>query len=386
MPVNPALIMEKDLVRQLLKKYQEGTCTSHERAVVESWYLSYRDGEDESLDEAVLRHEVDQIWKQVDNHVRQSERMGNAKYGWRIAAAAAVLLVGLASIFYVYRIPGDQVRPLRMQADMAPGGNRATLTLTDGTLIELSSEQQGIVVASGALSYADGSNIPIGGLSNGASVATQHTLNIPRGGQYHVVLADGSKVWLNASSTLRYPSRFTGQSREVEIEGEAFFEIASDAMRPFLVRVGGHTVRVLGTAFNVSSYNDDPDIQITLVNGSVQLTDNKTTGSDVRLDPGEQAIVSGQHIDVKKVDVAPYIAWRDGNFKFYETELRSVLRQLSRWYDMQVEYRGDIPITYYYGQIGRNNNLSAVLRILKESGLHFSIENTETTRKLIVHP
>lgn len=378
--------MEKDQIRQLLKNYKAGTCTPHERAIVESWYLNYRNGEGQPLAADELEEELDWIWGRVSDHVGHGETIANPGRGFRwIAAAAAVLLVGLVSVLYLYRSQQNRLPQLVIQADMAPGGNHATLTLADGSLVELSSEQSGLIMKSGIVTYTDGSTVPVDGA--GETAATSYVISIPNGGQYQVVLTDGSTVWLNASSTLRYPSRFTGQNREVEIEGEAFFEVARDVDRPFVVRVKGHSVKVLGTAFNVSSYSDDPDTRVTLVHGSVEVADQEGHGmaSAVGLKPGEQAVIDGKGIEVKAVNVAPYTAWRDGVFRFDETELRSVLRQLSRWYDMEVEYRGDIPDTYYYGQIGRNNNLSAVLRILKESGLSFTVENDGVIRKLVVH-
>jgi len=381
--------MHKTAIRQLLKKYQNGTCTPKERAIVESWYLKYNSDSTSEIDNDELEGELDLIWSHIGKHVRpkRSSSGVGVLYKW-VATTAAVLFIGIVLYLFFTSDHRQQHQLADTPVDILPGGNRATLTLTDGKTLELSDAQQGVVVAPDAITYTDGSLIAGYGTTGQNAVFPSNTISTPKGGQYQITLTDGSKVWLNASSVLRYPSRFTTDKREVAIEGEAFFEIVRDASRPFTVRVNGHTIQVLGTSFNVSSYAEEQDMRITLVEGAVQVNkeDSRDRTSAVTLNPGEQAVIKGNRIDVKAVDVELYTAWKNGLFKFRETELRSVMSQLSRWYDMDVEYIGDIPDTHYYGQISRDNNLSAVLRILKGSGLNFKITKTGDTQKVTVYP
>jgi ferric-dicitrate binding protein FerR (iron transport regulator) len=238
--------------------------------------------------------------------------------------------------------------------------------------------------AGGGLAYR--SSGASGSMTADAAIATKavlyNTLTVPRGGQYHLTLSDGSQVWLNAASSLRYPTTFTSGERRVEITGEAYFEVSANASMPFRVTGGGMEVQVLGTQFDMNAYEDAPFARTTLVKGSVRVGsgDNHFT-----ITPGEQAqLVSGGGIRVlRDADVDGEIAWKEGQFAFEETDLREVMRQVARWYDVEVEYRGEVDGRRFTADISRGRSLSTLLKALEAtSNIHFKIQG----RQLIVTP
>jgi ferric-dicitrate binding protein FerR (iron transport regulator) len=194
-----------------------------------------------------------------------------------------------------------------------------------------------------------------------------------------LVLPDGTKVWLNAASSLKYPAAFAGNERRVELNGEAYFEVSKDPSKPFFVKTASQTVAVLGTHFNINSYTDESATKTTLLEGSVKVTGNN--GQSVKIKPGEQAINYANAISIKEnVDTDEAIAWKNGKFMFKNTDLQTIMRQLSRWYDVDVEYQGKIEQKHYMGRISRNVPVSQIFEILKTSGLNFTING----RKIIV--
>ncbi len=312
------------------------------------------------------------------------------------AAASVALLVAAAACFLLIK-PAKKITGLtsreNIKNDVAPGGNKAVLTLANGTTIVLDRAHNGQVanqgnikvvkVNSGLLAYspqsAAGSGQPA---VNGKEAVVQfNRLSTPRGGQYQLVLPDGSKAWLNAASSIRYPTAFAGKERKVEITGEVYFEVAHDPDKPFRVAVGDMEVEVLGTHFNINAYEDEATIKTTLLEGGVKVTE----GSHVQmLKPGEQAGLNrdGQISLVKDANVDAAVAWKDGYFSFDKADLQTVMHQLSRWYNVDVVYQGDIPPQEFGGEIQRNLNLSQVLLVLKQSQIHFKIEGNN----LIVLP
>jgi ferric-dicitrate binding protein FerR (iron transport regulator) len=208
-----------------------------------------------------------------------------------------------------------------------------------------------------------------------------NTLGTPRGGQYRLMLPDGSKVWLNAISSIRYPAAFTGKERVVEITGEAYFEVAKDATHPFkvLVHNGDMEISVLGTHFNVNAYNDEPIIKTTLVEGSVKVTRDKQTAV---IKPGEQTELnsSGALKIIHDADIDEAVAWRNGLFEFQDADLQSILRQVMRWYDVEVDYQGNIPERFFTAIISRDKTLTGVLEILKLSDIDYKLDG----KKLVI--
>lgn len=352
------------------------------------WYTLFEDP-------SVVRHE--RVKKKVLARIATPTVKTRRLYRWwPYAAAAAALVLALGT--WLFLANRQQAIDNQLAAtDIVPGGNRASLTLADGRTISLSEAQTGIIVGD-EISYTDGTAVleQGGGSPFGTEkerlTTNDYVLTTPKGGTYQITLPDGSKAWINAASTLKYSSRFNEAERTVEVSGEVFFSVSKDAKRPFRVFSEGQEIEVIGTEFNVSAYPDDPETKTTLVEGAVQVTTkvraqvststeyNSVTTKKLR--PGDQATVHGAHIETHQVDVQQYTVWKDGLFDFTGMTLPEVMRQLERWYDIEVVWEGAVPSTRYLGQIYRNNNLSQVLKILESAEVRFSIEEG---RKLIIH-
>ncbi|MGN6510071.1 MAG: FecR family protein [Chitinophaga sp.] len=300
---------------------------------------------------------------------------------YRWAAAAAIVVIAAAGAYLL--LPERHVQPTVAQTvtDVAPGGSKAVLILADGSQVTLDSAgnqviQQGstaIRQQAGQLRYD---------AADDASAGSYNTLKTPRGGQFRITLPDGTGVWLNAESSIRFPTAFRGKERLVEVSGEAYFEVAKNAAMPFRVNVADRAaVEVLGTDFNINAYEDEEGIQATLLKGAVKV--RKDAHSAV-LKPGQQARVTTGISVVDGVDIEKVMAWKNGVFNFKDAKLKEVMKQLSRWYDIEVEYRGDVPNTEFWGKMGRNLTLLQVLNGLEASGIHFKLE--DNGKKLVVLP
>lgn len=296
--------------------------------------------------------------------------------------AAAVVAGMIATGVYV-SFPGKQAAPvaLTQPKPLLPGSNRAMLTLADGTVIPLDSANNGalaqqggtqIVNRNGALSYNQG---------GGTGDVMYNTVVTPHGGQYQLTLADGSRVWLNAASSIRFPTAFTGRERAVEVTGEAYFEIAQQADKPFQVKVQDMQVNVLGTSFNIMAYQDEQVIKTTLVNGAVQL---KHGNSSNILKPGLQASLSARddHFLIAAADLEQTLAWKEGKFRFRNTNIRTIMRQLSRWYDINVSYQGDVSDIDLTGVISRREEAGKLLKALEATQrVQFEVSGNNVTVK-----
>ena len=305
------------------------------------------------------------------------------------AMAAAAVLILLAGVFVLFRNRRQAGEGLMAVAAtkgsgsvLRPGRNKAVLTLAGGRTIILDSMQNGnlawqgssrvIKMNNGLLQYTP---------ENKEQQAVEYnTIVTPRGGQYQVILPDGTHVWLDAATSLHYPTAFIGMQREVDLEGEAYFEIAPNASKPFIVNSGKAKITVLGTHFNVNAYDDEPFTRITLLEGAVRVS----RGQDSRsLQPGQQVELARSIRVLNNVDTADVMAWRNGKFRFGEkVDIQAIMRQISRWYDADVEYRGNVDIQFW-GSITRRAQISEVLHLLETTGVvKFSIEG----RKIIVLP
>jgi transmembrane sensor len=275
-------------------------------------------------------------------------------------------------------------KPENKKQDVSPGGNKAILTLSDGSTIVLDGAANGTLTQQGNSKIIKMTNGQL--VYNSSSVkpaeVLYNTITTPKGGQYQLILADGSKVWLNAASSLRYPVTFTGKERKVELTGEAYFEVAKNAAMPFKINVEGRSeVEVLGTHFNINSYVDEGTINTTLLEGSVKVTGFSNHNSKLIV-PGEQAQLhqNGLISLNRNLNIEEVMAWKNGNFFFNKSDLQTVLRQLSRWYDVEIVYEGNVPKREFEGEMERGLNLSQVLKILEKNDVHFKIEKN----KLIV--
>ncbi len=299
-------------------------------------------------------------------------------WGW---AAAIGLLVLAGSIYRLTEQRGNASPAVRTQAkNVTPGKQGAVLTLADGSTVLLDSMNNGVVASqSGTNVVLDNGQVVYDPEETAAAGAAYNTISTPRGRQFRIVLPDGTKVWLNAASSLRYPVAVTGNTREVRITGEAYFEVAADATKPFSVHFAEKgVVEVLGTAFNINAYEDEPLAKTTLLRGSIRVNRQRV------LQPGEEASVSdGNGLTVENSPGAEdAVAWKNGLFIMRGTDLPALFRQISRWYDIEVDMRGTLPDRTFGGTIGRNVSLTDIIEALNIYGVNCRLENG----KLIVQP
>jgi transmembrane sensor len=308
------------------------------------------------------------------------------KTWFRIAASVVIIFSALTWFFF----QGQQRKEVaevknekKFENDIEPGGDKAILTLADGTKIILDSTKNGTIAQQGAANVVktdEGQLAYSPSIGGGLEGPLYNTISTPRGGQYRLVLPDGSMVWLNAQSSIRFPAMFTGTERRVEIKGEVYFEVAKNKAMPFRVKANDMEVEVLGTHFNIMAYDDEALMKTTLLEGAVKVS-SKT--KSVFLQPEQQAKFAAGSNDLKitsDVDVDEETAWKTGWFRFNDADISTVMRQLSRWYDVEVSYSGSLASVRFTGKISRNISLLKVLKILELSDVHFKIEG----KKIIV--
>jgi len=432
-------------IHYLFEQYMQKACTREELQELFAFIAQpeYRplleqlmDAEYEVLQPLAAAQEIDweYIYQQVietanDNVIPLDNKR---RFRWtRIAVAATVIIaIGTAGYWLMNRFSKNNIarqeQSVQQSKDVLPGGNKAMLTLADGSTIILDSAQNGMLSEQGSAKVIKNKNGEVEyqpAISNQQLTTDQtqsrtayNMLATPKGGQYQLVLPDGSKVWLNAASSIRYPVSFTGNERRVELTGEAYFEVAhlqlpSGQKMPFKVSIlssaGGSEsthrgeVEVLGTHFNINAYNDEPSVNTTLLEGRVkvksevgsQKSDQASDfGPSVVLNPGQQAIFSSspaaaenRQKGIKVIDDADLelaMAWKNGFIAFKSADIKSVMRQIARWYNVEVVYEGAVPQRTFTGGISRNVNLSKLLHLLEVSKVHFRIEGN----KLVVMP
>jgi ferric-dicitrate binding protein FerR (iron transport regulator) len=306
----------------------------------------------------------------------------------QMAAAAAILAAVLFStliFFNTQPAPANMARtPEPVQQEIQPGHNTALLTLADGSTILLDSAADGVLAQEGGMSVLKlKGRLSYDKNQRQEAAPLYNKVFTGRGNQYQLELSDGTNVWLNASSSIRFPINFTGGERRVEVSGEAYFEVAKDASRPFRVTVqsalGNSEVEVLGTHFNINAYDDEELVKTTLLEGSIKLSKNESTQL---LKPGQQAAYDGQSaLSVKSgVDVDKVVAWKNGSFVFDHQDIKSIMRQISRWYDVDIVYQEEPTHETFSGIVSRKSDVGKVLKIMQANGVHFRIEG----RKIIV--
>lgn len=363
----------------IAKKWQEGTITELEKEAFEEWYAGFEDVLE--IDSAESHEEAE---RRLYNLIARRGNIG-PKRGpkWpRVAAAAAILLsLGIGSYYYITKPNQEQIAQIQVN-DVVPGGNKAVLTLANGQHVVLTSAKNGRLAIQGNTEItktADGNIVynQTTGESAAISALTYNTVSTPVGGQYHLTLTDGTNVWLNAASSIKYPTAFTGGERKVEIFGEAYFEVAHNAAKPFRVQSNHQVVEVLGTHFNINSYADETATKTTLLEGSV-----KVTGSNgfKFIKPGQQAVLSGNNLSVAQADVEEAVAWKNGYFRFNDEKIASIMRKLSRWYNIDVSFEGKMLEEGFNGKISRYKNISQTLKMLeKTKAVHFKVEGRRVT-------
>ncbi|MBO9571756.1 MAG: FecR family protein [Chitinophagaceae bacterium] len=413
----PNMLPDPILLQTLYKHYLEEYLSAEENNVLQEWLAdpqhkewleNFRDTQwlGERLKE--LHNIPDtEIWNRVHEQMQKTvekpidaetkplpavKRVHFLQTTWFKYAAAILLIIGGASVYYVFTTSKSPVeiadkKPYTEHSQIQPGTDRAILTLSDGRKVELSAASETIKDGTlsiennnGQLTYSEGQPIPSrGGVvsPNGehgvGSVQQFNTMTTPKGGQYKLILPDGSQVWLNSASALKYPVVFTGKTREVELNGEAYFEIKENKAKQFIVKTKEINVAVLGTAFNVNAYEDEPLLSTTLINGAVKVS---TKSADVILKPEQQASFgySDQKIKINVPDLEQVLAWKNGSFQFKKADIKSIMRQLSRWYDVTVDYRGPLPDAEFNGSLSRAENAEILLDALSLTNkVHFIV-------------
>jgi transmembrane sensor len=366
--------MENIESQDLLDKYNKGICTEEEKAIVESWFLNWQEVSIGPTEEQLENINQD-VWESI---LRTELQIKKINWPLRIAGIAATLIILLSIAVLVLK--HDPRRSQLYATDINPGGNKATLQLANGKLINLSETKDGLIIDSKSATYKDGAVI-----ANIDNTGIQ-IMSTPKGGQYQIELPDGSKVWLNAASTLEYPvSLLESGERRVKLSGEAYFEITKDKKRPFVVETNQQTVQVLGTHFNINAYGDDESTKTTLIEGSVKVSvggRRPGLGQDgVVLKPNEQSINISSVIKVKHVDPNEAIAWKNGEFAFNNEPLSSIMPKLARWYDVDVSYQNaEIAKKRLNGSISKFGKISEILAMLEITGeVHFKIEGRRIT-------
>lgn len=309
----------------------------------------------------------------------RSAALGGRRVLLRWMAAAVILgAVGSCALYMLLMHrdkPGHETSKVVKTADLPPGSDKAVLTLADGSAVTLDSAGRSSFVQGQAQVQQQGNGLVYHQQGAGAAVS-MNKLTTPRGGRFHVVLADGTQVWLNAASSISYPAAFSGDSRKVAVTGEAYLEVAKDSHKPFLVEIDGKAlVEVLGTSINVNAYGDEGNIKTTLLEGRVRVGQTGTANSSIVLQPGMQAVGAGNDTRAVKADVEEVMAWKNGVFVFHNAALPGVMKQLERWYDIDVQYEGKIPRLPLSGEMDRGVMLSAVIQFLSDYGIHTRLQN-----------
>lgn len=379
--------MKQTEILALLQKYREGDLSDADKDKLDAWYLYKASNSTIQLNE----YELEDSYESLKSKLPLYKETKVISLWPRVAVAASIALLLGAGIFYFTK-PKEQIPQfVEKPKEIAPGGTRGILTLSNGKQIVLSDisakdtiakegEKEEVTIkmdANGVITYTINPDAEVSKEDANAF----NTLSTPTGGQYNIVLADGTKVYLNTVSSIKYPTRFNGDQRMVELEGEAYFEVAKNKDKPFIVKSANQAIEVLGTHFNVHAYNNESVVKTTLLEGSVAVT---YKNQKAILKPGQQSNVAdnSNRILIRKVDTEAAIAWKNGRFKFDNADLKSVMKQLERWYGIKVEYRGDVSDVRFNGGTFMNKNLSEVLKVLELSNIKFKVEG----KTIIVYP
>jgi len=374
----------------LYEKYLAGKCSMQETELLEKYRDDFSLIEMPWSEEMGDRHRVkDTIHKSLHQDINKAKGIYKFNFKpWAIAASIVFIFsVGLLSLFNP-NIPHKstpKITKVHDKVTIRPGGNKAMLTLANGSVINLDGSKTGTLAIQKGVSVkklADGKLVYDLKQQDLGATAGYNTVTTPRGGQYELVLSDGTRVWLNAATVLKYPTVFTGKERRVELTGEAYFEVAKNKNMPFNVSTKGMNVRVLGTHFNVMAYDDDKTVETTLLEGAVKLSNNR---NNAILKPGQQGVMrNGESVfDVHSANVDDAVAWKNGFFSFNNESIQSIMKKISRWYDVDVEYSGTLVKKNFGGTVSKFNNVAEVLKTMELTGtIHFEVEG----RRIIVMP
>jgi ferric-dicitrate binding protein FerR (iron transport regulator) len=383
----------KDEFITLYKKYLEGQCTPEEIEQLEAY------GDDIGMPDNSWENDLgdrEKLFNALQHKLQESIGYeGGARRTWyarRWFSMAASVLILLSISFGLWKVSKHQNQEQQqnyatapINKKIVPGSNKAYLTMANGSVITLNGAANGTLasqsgikvdkVKEGLLKYTTNDKVS-------SEETAFNLITTPRGGKYQVELADGTRVWLNSATSLKYPANFTGKERRVELSGEAYFEVAKNPSKPFLVTVNGVTVRVLGTHFNIMGYNDEKAVKTTLLEGSVKLSYN---AHEALLKPGEQGLLNTSQtgFEVSNVDVDDVVAWKNGFFAFNNEDIQTIMKRISRWYDVDVVFPEQFKRKNFGGTVSCFDDVSQVLKSLELTGsIHFKIEG----RRIIVMP
>lgn len=365
--------------RRLVDKYLDGTATPEEQEALDKYFLLFRDEPKHSqlLSKDQLTGLEQRMESGLFNRIQQPVKVERL---WpRIAAAASIILaLSAGGYFLLHKQTPNQQTAQNQAQDIAPGTNKAVLTLSNGKRILLDSAHNGKIATQGNAQIQKNGNgqlvYTLQENQNSANADNINTIEIPRGGKHHLTLSDGTGVWLNSASSLKFPSVFKGKERKVELTGEAYFEVAHNGRMPFRVVSAGQTVEDIGTHFNINAYPDEPVLKTTLLEGSIKVSVN---GQSAVLKPGQQTDLNSNHRlqVIEDADLEEAVAWKDNVFRFNNEDLSSIMRKISRWYDVEVEYQDGSVKSLQFGAITtRFANASKVLKMLERTNeVHFKI-------------
>lgn len=377
--------MQEKEIAVILQNYKDGIATEAEIALLESWYLSYQEPETSELNLESRAKDLDRVLSNI-KQLQQGQSVKKRLWPIRFSAAAALFVLLAAGIFFYSKYEKTRANQLAQQS-IVPGGNKATLTLANGNVINLTEAQNGDLSKQAGIQISKTADGQLIYTIDDASVADDskliyNTISTPKGGQYQLKLPDGSKIWLNAASSLKYPANLASlKERRVELSGEAYFEIAKDRNKPFIVATDKQEVKVLGTHFNVKDYADDHSTKTTLLEGSVQVT-AEANPLPIVLKPGQQSNLTAGTIKVSEVEADDEIDWKNGDFVFKAENLKSIMRKIARWYNVEVEYQENVPQDVELeGLVSRSRSITEVLKLMESTDkVHFKFEG----RKIIV--
>ncbi|SDL01643.1 FecR family protein [Pedobacter sp. ok626] len=368
--------MNRAEIKDLLAKYKANACTDAELEILESWYLEYENTDLPELSDKEKKADLDEIWKGMP-----IAHSGARRFRWSHLSVAAIVLIALSVGFFLYKIKDTPSQLAHTKTnDIAPGGNKAILVLADGKRISLTDAPDGTVTHIGGITIVKKSDgrLVYKVMNSGQEQRGELKYNIietPVGGQFQVDLPDGTRVWLNALSSIKFPASFAGQAfRKVALKGEAYFEVAKNKNQPFRVSTDKQEVEVVGTHFNINAYPDELAVKTTLLEGSV-----KVNGEFIK--PGQQSVVTSTGLRIFKTDLEAALAWKNGLFMFDSEALESVMRKISKWYGVTVKYSNEeVKTLVFGGTVSKFDNVSKVLKMMELTGdVHFKLEGPVIT-------
>lgn len=374
--------------KDLLSAYKANTCTEEEKQFVEKWFLLNGAGRISDLSDDDFLRADNEMWAKVsqnkENHIPVQRKLFRT-----ISIAASILLVMGISVYHFLSKPSPNTEQVLVN-DIAPGGDKAVLTLADGRKISLTDAGNGEVVLQHGIRVVKDTAGRVSYKSSAAESKIDlplryNSISTPNGGKYEVFLPDGTIVSLNAGTTITFPTSFDGlKERKVKLNGEAYFQVAHNKSVPFKVELNTHEIEVLGTRFNANNYADEPAVITTLLEGSIKIFaahgPSNMKKSNVTLIPGQQALLMNGKLIVKDVDAKSSIDWKYNIFSFNEATLEEAMRQIARWYDVKVEYKGKIPKEHITGYISRDVQLSKTMLMLKEiSDMKYTLNGKKLT-------